>query len=1414
MQLSARILTALAVLTLLVAYVAGGGASPSVKAATGVIDVLNVGTCYTTDAEVLDVGDCDDGDDNQGDNEGYDVAGRDEEVQINQIYATYAVDPKTSAESPRAILENSDLLKISIYDPDRDKRTPVLIRAEAAPPNTTEAATETAGVLGNPALVSKNLAETNEILAERNDYQDAMDVIFAEAIEDKKIAEDATEFAGATRGVNGSLDVDIRGQAFAITSKNGTTVPDLLGPGQAKGVPGAGTPAPTPSNRHELFNTAVLAAGLNTLQIQKGTSTQFTDEEFKPMYVATEDNPPDIKFYGYVIEGTYTGIDLHDETSITLSDFQKTVDGVTSFNIENLKDYVRLDEDRASGSAETDDLNEPALAPWMNVQVSVPDGNLIVLRYILYETSEREELVGTGKYDRMAEDGSYDPGTTANPSIPSNGTPADKADDAVPVDFTKDEREDGDALIVRVESDGVKSSQNLWLRETGRFTSRYEGYVRLTDANGDGTDGCNDVYASTDDPPTGFSTGDRKQSENWGRKVCDATRPFNPAAGDNTGDQIDAAAVLGVESAPVTIRYKDSDGVVRTFSVSIDTSTPSVQIDQPAHEARIQDTTPEFVGSFTDGESGLLDESFRLYVDSNKDDRENGVSGTAVLDIRLSDLDADTASTFGVIDTSRGNGKVEIIADYTGYAEDGTPPLNDTIGLFGVLNESHVYKTEDQLGDGKTQEVDPENFDDGDSSGNFRDSTRVNFQDEDVNRDGYNHAIDFQAFVIDRAGNIGFSDSDATGPTFINDLGTESSKRKRDRYNVLGWYARHIFSLDEKDPEIITDQSATGFFGENDDDEAVADRSGIMLVFDGAIDADSIETSTFTVKLDKDEDGNEAEVAVADIDVQGRNIYLQLASELASDATPEVDLADGKRIQDPAGNVTSHHAFDPVEINDGISPVFTVELSEGTGTGTGKEAASTLTKGAITVTVSSDEAVQGAPSITVVCSNIEWDKDTETAGNEGVLKDFVDERDGASTNGNANVFVPIPDVNVTCDDDNSETDDARKLRLEPAYARPGNNWEYQWKNSDTTINKLADGKLTVVAFGRDKNSYERLKDEPRNNEDTDVVYNWGAATAEFRLDTDLKDPSRGATDPDKERVRPADGDTITEPQPFILVEFDDPSTVDIKKFQLDDTELPLTDPGDNTPFVQSLGDNRFLYFPENEPLATGDHKVTVEAEDAAGNKKNFDYEFKIKQLGEFKLELLAGWNAISFPANPVDRDLDAVFTAPEIDQVIAWDAETPQSPWRFATKIDGLWSTSNDYGTLNDVQARYGYWVHATTFLDQPVQLVGKARRSEATNAPAGPADIPTIKGWNFVGVIDQDGDQIEDSFGTVLTNSKTDSNGDNIEVDAETYLGDYSRAYTWDPIRSRFEDLDEDAKMEIGDGVWVYFPEGFNIGP
>ena len=124
MQLSSRILTALAVLILAVAVVAvRAGSTGTVDAATGTIDVLNVGTCFATDDEIFEIGDCNAGDDA----ESYNVAGRDEVGEVGTVFATYAHDPKTAPDSPRAVLTNSNVIKVSISDTGRDKRTPVLL---------------------------------------------------------------------------------------------------------------------------------------------------------------------------------------------------------------------------------------------------------------------------------------------------------------------------------------------------------------------------------------------------------------------------------------------------------------------------------------------------------------------------------------------------------------------------------------------------------------------------------------------------------------------------------------------------------------------------------------------------------------------------------------------------------------------------------------------------------------------------------------------------------------------------------------------------------------------------------------------------------------------------------------------------------------------------------------------------------------------------------------------------------------------------------------------------------------------------------------------------------------------------------------------------------------------------------------
>ena len=80
------------------------GSPGTVEAATGTIDVVNVGTCYTTSTDVFEVGDCDDG--VGGDFDLVPGDGDDGEIsEVGTVNATYSFDPKTAADSPRGILK-------------------------------------------------------------------------------------------------------------------------------------------------------------------------------------------------------------------------------------------------------------------------------------------------------------------------------------------------------------------------------------------------------------------------------------------------------------------------------------------------------------------------------------------------------------------------------------------------------------------------------------------------------------------------------------------------------------------------------------------------------------------------------------------------------------------------------------------------------------------------------------------------------------------------------------------------------------------------------------------------------------------------------------------------------------------------------------------------------------------------------------------------------------------------------------------------------------------------------------------------------------------------------------------------------------------------------------------------------------
>ena len=62
------------------------------------------------------------------------------------------------------------------------------------------------------------------------------------------------------------------------------------------------------------------------------------------------------------------------------------------------------------------------------------------------------------------------------------------------------------------------------------------------------------------------------------------------------------------------------------------------------------------------------------------------------------------------------------------------------------------------------------------------------------------------------------------------------------------------------DPYIISDMTATGFYGLDDDDEPIRNRSAVMVVFDNDVNGELIDAGTFALE---NEEG--AEIAIADV---------------------------------------------------------------------------------------------------------------------------------------------------------------------------------------------------------------------------------------------------------------------------------------------------------------------------------------------------------------------------------------------------------------------------------------------------------------------------------------------------------------------------------------------------------------------
>ena len=582
------------------------------------------------------------------------------------------------------------------------------------------------------------------------------------------------------------------------------------------------------------------------------------------------------------------------------------------------------------------------------------------------------------------------------------------------------------------------------------------------------------------------------------------------------------------------------------------------------------------------------------------------------------------------------------------------------------------------------------------------------------------HQVDYILIAQDLAGNIGFSDADTTTSgvgVVVDNPATDANEATNEP---------HVITIDQVRPRLTS--AMTGVAPDGPDDgtaEDTNDRRSIAVRFDDAVTG--VEASDFQVTLD-----DNTNLVPVGASVDGSNVYLELETDLPTDDTPVVRLTGS--VSDPAGNATSSGS---AEASDNLSPVLSVSLSGGSGTGEGANGPTALTKNEITVTISSDETLAGLPMVQV----------------------YTDDGDDAG----------------------DEPDHVGRLSV---VSQGGETWIAR-----ATASRLnAEGAMSLVVTGTDVSAASN--EAKVGSEDPSKAT---AGVTKFTLDSTAPSLVTGNS-------------STSQGRPSIRIEFDEVAM--ISAASIGDTTLVDADTN-----LLATSDNKLFFYVPSEDLELGKLTVKATASDYAGNTaKDVSYELTVAERKAFDLDLFFGWNAVSVPSNPVDPDINAVFTNDSLAQVVAYDATDAESPWRIASRdpVSGAWTSTTDT-PLATILAGPGYWVHSTSFDDQSVSLAGPIEPGSG-QAPRVEA-ISTGAGWNFVGVIDTTRSNTQGSSGASLIRA------DGTAMTADRYFAsvDARRAFRYEATLQSFVEiaLDGSATVKIGDGIWVFIvPEADGSTP
>jgi hypothetical protein len=613
------------------------------------------------------------------------------------------------------------------------------------------------------------------------------------------------------------------------------------------------------------------------------------------------------------------------------------------------------------------------------------------------------------------------------------------------------------------------------------------------------------------------------------------------------------------------------------------------------------------------------------------------------------------------------------------------------------------------------------------------------------------YLVEWWVVTEDEAGNRGVSDNPD-----IEDADDDQTECDADAFNLDASGSTEAdcdpyqIRVDLVGPALVS--ATTGNYFDTVDEEVQsgsdAISTSIQVVFDEALDEDSIQVTDF------ESDGTDI-TSVNWYSDEPESVFLTVDA-MDADDEPTIDLVDD--IADEAGNTTDDG---DVDSTDGIAATLTVTV---TGEATGDRP---VTDETITVAITSDEPLTGAPVVTIhLVGDDAIGVATSTPSVSLVGTRSWESEDDVVTAGVYTVRV-------------SGTDLGARIETTVGITADGVSTEIDLTSTSGQFFEV-DNTVATATFPLTANDTD--------NVDTFISADFSNEGNEYGLDGD-----------DEHTVTPGSVDT----------DHDSHGTLTLVSFTLDDVDVSAD--------VSTTDNLVFLY--KAAGLTLDEHTVVIEVEDVVGNSSGeVEHVFEVTERDLFEVPVVPGWNMVSFPGAPADSAIDSVIgTGVPVTSVYSYNPTIPGG-WQTAVREAGADGTFGAFaGTLTTIDANLGYWVLTSTFeaieVDIPAMAAGSATVGDTL--PPQPPSIAISEGWNLISVRDVTG-----ALGAAGNDDLSASNS----IDSDVYLAglEVSRILHFNTLQNAWKVIVPDGvvttnfndNLGVGHGYWVYATEAGTLVP